>query len=82
MDGLVAMYVVNCLPQRFADAVLSLGEDDSLHQRLPRGDGLKGGRRPARVVEALPAAALLLDVPPRTALVCVESVTWDAGERH
>src|SRR4051812_27198193 len=34
VDGLVAMYVVNHLPVRFADAVLSLDEDESLYQRL------------------------------------------------
>jgi GntR family transcriptional regulator len=81
VDGLVAMYVVNHLPERFADAVLSLGEDESLYQRLREHHGLEaaGGRR---VVEALPAEELLaklLEVAPRTPLVFVESVAWDSS---
>jgi GntR family transcriptional regulator len=80
VDGLVAMYVVNHLPERLMDAVLSLGEDESLYQRLREHYDLEaaGGRR---VVEALAAEELLgklLEVPPRTPLVFVESVTWDA----
>ena len=80
VDGLVAMYVVNHLPERFADAVLSLEEDDSLYQRLRDHYALEaaGGQR---VVEALAAEELmakLLEVPPRTPLLFVESVTWDS----
>src|SRR5581483_5741941 len=79
VDGLVAMYVVNHLPERFADAVVALGPDESLYQRLRDGHGMvaAGGRR---VVESLPAEDLLaklLEVPPRTPLLFVESVTWN-----
>jgi len=79
VDGLIAMYVVNHLPEHLADAVLSLGEDESLYQRLREHCDLEaaGGRR---VVEALPAEELLgqlLEVPPKTPLVFIESVTWD-----
>jgi GntR family transcriptional regulator len=83
VDGLVAMYVVNHLPERFADAVISLEEDESLYQRLREQYGLEaaGGRR---IVEALPSEELLaklLEVPPRTPLLFVESVTWDGAGR-
>ena len=67
VDGLIAMYVVNHLPERLADAVLSLEEDESLYQRLREHYDLEaaGGRR---VVEALPAEELLgqlLEVSPK-----------------
>ncbi len=79
IDGLVAMYVINHLPEQYADAVLSLGEDESLYRRLRERYGLiaAGGRR---VVESLPSEELLaklLDVPLRTPLLFVESVTWN-----
>jgi GntR family transcriptional regulator len=83
VDGFVAMYVVNHLPERFADAVMSLEEDESLYQRLREHYGLEasGGRR---VVEALPSEEFLgrlLEVPPRTPLLFIESVTWDGAGR-
>ena len=79
VDGLVAMYVVNHLPEQYADAVLALKGGESLYHRLREQYQLEaaGGRR---VVEALPAEELLaklLEVPPRTPLMFVESVTWD-----
>lgn len=78
-DGLVAMYNVNHLPERFAETVLSLEADESLYQRLREEHGVEpaGG---SRVLEAVPAEdllATLLGVPPRTPLVFIESVTWD-----
>lgn len=81
VEGLVAMYVVNHLPDRYADAVLSFEGDDSLYQLLREHYHLEaaGGRR---VVEALPAQELLaklLEVPLRTPLVFIESVTWDTA---
>ena len=81
VDGLVAMYVVNHLPEQFPDAVLSLGEDESLYYRLREYHGVAaaGGRR---VVESLPSEELLaklLEVPPRTPLLFVESVTWNGA---
>ena len=83
VDGLVAMYVVNHLPSRFADAVESLEGDESLYQVLRQRYGVEaaGGRR---VVEAMPAEeqlAKLLEIRPRTPVLFVESVTWDdAGQ--
>jgi GntR family transcriptional regulator len=79
VDGLVAMYVVNHLPEQYADAVLALKGGESLYRLLREHYQLEaaGGRR---VVEALPAEELLaklLEVPPRTPLMFVESVTWD-----
>ncbi len=81
VEGLKAMYVVNCLPARVADAVESLKADESLYQRLREQCDLRaaGGRR---VVEAMPAEdrlAKLLEVKPRTPLMLIESVTWDAS---
>lgn len=81
IDGLVAMYVVNHLPEQYADAVISLKGGESLYRRLRELYHLEaaGGRR---VVEALPAEDLLaklLEVPPRTPLLLVESVTWNSA---
>jgi GntR family transcriptional regulator len=78
-NGLVAIYVVNHLPERFAETVLSLEADESLYERLRAEHGVEpaGGRR---VLEAVPAEALLaelLEVPPHSPLVFIESVIWD-----
>jgi GntR family transcriptional regulator len=81
VDGLVAMYVVNHLPERFADAVFGLGEDESLYQRLREEHGIAagGGRR---LVKSLPSEELLaklLKVAPRMPLLFIESVTWNGS---
>jgi GntR family transcriptional regulator len=83
VDGFVAMYVVNHLLEQYADAVLSLKAGESLYHRLREQYQLEaaGGRR---VVEALAAEdrlAKLLEVPPQTPLMFVESVTWDSAMR-
>lgn len=79
IDGLVAMYNVNHLPERFAEAVLSLGEDESLYQRLHEVHGIKpgGGRRVLEAVAAEEPLAKLLEVEPRAPLVFIESVAWE-----
>ncbi len=79
IDGLVAMYNVNHLPERFADTVLALRPDESLYERLHEEHGVEptGGKRE---LEAVPAEELLgdlLGVPPKAPLVYIESVTWD-----
>jgi GntR family transcriptional regulator len=78
-EGLVAMYVVNHLPERFAETVLSLEADESLYERIRDEHGVEpaGGRR---VLEAVPAEALLADLlsaAPHSPLVFIESVIWD-----
>ncbi|TML70619.1 MAG: GntR family transcriptional regulator [Actinobacteria bacterium] len=79
VDGLVAMYNVNYLPERFADTVLSVKGDESLYERLREEHSVEpaGGRR---VLESVPAGDLLanlLGVQPQSPLVFIESVTWD-----
>ena len=44
VEGLKAMYVVNCLPERVADAVESLQADESLYRAPARGVRPAGGR--------------------------------------
>jgi len=78
-EGLVAMYVVNHLPERFAETVLSLEADESLYERIRDEHGVEpaAGRR---ILEAVPAEALLADllaVAPHAPLVFIESVIWD-----
>ena len=79
IDGLVAMYNVNHLPERFAETVLSLKPDESLYEQLHEEHGIEpaGGKRE---LEAVPAEELLgdlLGVPPKAPVVYIESVTWD-----
>jgi GntR family transcriptional regulator len=79
VDGLVAMYVVNHLPDRFADAVEPLEGDASLYQRLRERYGVEpaGGRRVVEAMAAQERLARLLQVQPNTPLIFVQSVTWD-----
>jgi GntR family transcriptional regulator len=78
-DGLVAMYNVNHLPERFAETVLALQPDQSLYERLHHDHGVEpaGGNRKLEAVPAEELLANLLGVPPKTPLVFIESVTWD-----
>jgi GntR family transcriptional regulator len=78
-DGLIAMYNVNYLPERFAETVVSLRTDESLYQRLREEHGVEaaGGRRVLEAVSAEARLASLLDVPPHTPLAYIESVVWD-----
>jgi GntR family transcriptional regulator len=78
-DGLVAMYNVNHLPEKFADTVLSLKPDESLYERLHEEHGVEpvGGKRELEAVPAEELLANLLGVRPQTPLVYIESVTWD-----
>jgi GntR family transcriptional regulator len=80
VDGLVAMYNINHLLERYANTVLSLTDpSESLYQRLRERDGVAVANA-RRVVEAVPAEerlAELLEVPPHTPLVFIRSVSWD-----
>jgi GntR family transcriptional regulator len=79
IDGLVAMYNVNHLPERFAGTVLSLKPDESLYECLHQEHGVEptGGKRELEAVPAEELLGSLLGVPPKTPLVYIESVTWD-----
>jgi GntR family transcriptional regulator len=83
VDGLVALYVTNCLPEPVAEAVLELGPDESLYQLLANGAGVKviGGRRTVEAVIAGDRLAELLEVGATDALAYIESVSWDAERR-
>ena len=80
IDGLKAMYVINCLPERpRRRGRVARGCRIASTGRLRERCGLRaaGGRR---VVEAMPAEVAsreLLEVEPERPLMLIESVTWD-----
>jgi GntR family transcriptional regulator len=80
VDNKVALHVTDFVPAQYADAVLSLQEQDgSLYDRLEELSGVTvhGGRRTLEAAHAPAAIAELLEVKPRTALSFIESVSWD-----
>lgn len=83
VDGLVALYVTNCLPLSVAEAVEHLGPNDSLYQQLETKGGVTvvGGRRTVEAVIAGDRLAALLEVAPSDALAHIESVSWDSATR-
>jgi GntR family transcriptional regulator len=83
VDGLVALYVINCLPAFTAEAVISLQPDESLYQRLADAGAIAvvGGNRSLQAVTAGPKLAKLLEVDAGAALAYIESVTWDETDR-
>jgi GntR family transcriptional regulator len=83
VDGLVALYVVNWLPEVLAAAVLGLDPEESLYQRLAVKGGVKvaGGRRAIEAVTAGERLADLLEVSTGDALAYIESVSWAEGGR-
>jgi GntR family transcriptional regulator len=83
VDGVVALYGVNCLPPFTADAVLGLDPNQSLYQRLIEtlGVDIVGGSRSLEAVTAGAKLARLLEVEPGAALAYIESTTWDQDER-
>jgi GntR family transcriptional regulator len=82
-DGRAALYVIDYLPERYAAAAMQLREDESLYDLMQAREGLRvfGGRRTIKAVPASTELAALLEVEPRTPLVYVESVAWDAELR-
>jgi GntR family transcriptional regulator len=80
VDGLVALYVVNCLPDELSEVVLSMEDPhESLYRRLLENGSvtISGGRRSVEAVSAGAKLANLLEVQPETALAYIESVSWD-----
>jgi GntR family transcriptional regulator len=83
VDGFVALYVVNCLPEFTAQAVAGLDASESLYQRLADTGGISiaGGRRSLEAVPAGRKLGKLLEMDPLDAVVYVESVTFDDTTR-
>jgi GntR family transcriptional regulator len=79
VNGQVALYVVNFLPEFVKDTVLGLNlESESLYEQLEAKEGLHvfGGRRVVESVSADERLADLLQVAPGSPLACIESVSW------
>jgi GntR family transcriptional regulator len=79
VDGKIALFVTDYLPESLADAALSLGPEESLYERLRDRAGVvvAGGRRVVEAVKAGRRLASLLEVDATTPLVYIESVAWD-----
>jgi GntR family transcriptional regulator len=80
VDGLVALYVINYLPERLGDLVLGMKDPhESLYRRLVAKGAvtISGGRRSVEAVSAGERLASLLEVDPQAALAYIESVSWD-----
>ena len=84
VDGAVALYVVNHLPERLADAALAIeNPNESLYRRLGERTGVvpHGGRRLLEAVAAEEWLAELLELPTGAPVAFIESVAWDAELR-
>jgi len=84
LDGAVALYVINHLPDRLADAALAItNPDESLYRRLRERAGVMphGGRRTLEAIAAEEWAAALLEVVPGAPIAFIDSVAWDAEMR-
>lgn len=83
VDGLVFLYVVNCLPDFVTQAVDGLQPEESLYHRLAERAGVSvmGGHRSLEAVGAGPELAKLLEVESGSSLAYIESRSWDELER-
>jgi GntR family transcriptional regulator len=83
VDGLVALYVVNCLPDYVAEHVAGLEPNESLYQRLVERGGISivGGSRSLEALIAGPRLAGLLEMDASAAVAYIESVMWDELDR-
>jgi len=84
VDGRVALYVVNHLPARLADAIVGMEDAGaSLYLRLRELHGIEvgGGRRTLEAVAAGDRLATLLGVEPNAPIAIVQSVSWDQAMR-
>jgi GntR family transcriptional regulator len=82
VDGLVSLFSVNYLPERFAATVLPRADDSaSLYLLLKEQHGVEvsGARRSIEAVPADDLLAELLEVPAGTPLALIESVSWDSS---
>ncbi len=85
VDGLLTVYDLNYLPERFAAAVISLRDAPrgSLYETLRRAHALTvvSGRRAIDAIVAGPELAQLLEVDEHAPLLLVEAVDIDAAQR-
>jgi GntR family transcriptional regulator len=84
LDGAVALYVVNHLPERLAEAALAITNPDaSLYRRLRERAGVvpQGGRRTLEAIAVDERVAALLELAPGAPVAFIESVGWDADMR-
>jgi GntR family transcriptional regulator len=84
LDGLVALYVINHLPEGLADpALVTSNPNESLYRRLRERGGVEphGGRRTLEAVAAEEWLAELLELAPGAPVAFIESVGWDAEMR-
>jgi GntR family transcriptional regulator len=80
VDGRVVMFVETYLPRRFADVVLSADlENGSLYGALEQQMACRvtSGRRVVEATTAEEELAKLLEIPPGSPLLYVESVSYD-----
>ena len=81
VDGLVALYVVNHLPARLADAALAIQDpNESLYRRLGERAAIApyGGRRTLEAIAAPHWLAELLELAPEAPVAFIESLAWDS----
>jgi GntR family transcriptional regulator len=81
INGQVALHVTDYLLPRYEHAAVSLrNRDGSLYDRLREDAGVwvHGGRRVIEAAYATARVAKLLEVGPRTPLLLIESVSWNA----
>jgi GntR family transcriptional regulator len=81
INGQVALHVTDYLLPRYEHAAVSLRDrDGSLYDRLREEAGVwvHGGRRIIEATCAGAGVAKLLEVGPRTPLLLIESVSWNA----
>lgn len=84
VDGRVALYVVNHLPQHLAKAIVGMEDPSaSLYGRLRELHGIEvfGARRTLEAVAASDRLSTLLGVAPQSPLAFVQSVSWDSSLR-
>jgi DNA-binding GntR family transcriptional regulator len=84
VDDAVALYVINHLPDRLADAALAItNPNESLYRRLRERAGVvpHGGRRTLEAVPAEEWSAALLELEPGAPVAFIESVGWDEDLR-
>lgn len=85
VDGLLAVYDLNFLHERYADAVMSLKDDPrgSLYEALRRmhGVGVAAGERSVDAILASRRLAELLEIDERVPLLFVEGVDLDENAR-
>lgn len=84
VDGHVALYVVNHLPEELAESILAMEDGSaSLYAQLRATHGLEvaGGRRTLEAVTAGERLGALLGVEASAPLAFVESVSWDRDRR-